>query len=175
MATGSILLSPGAAILPDGSASNAAPAVIRLQGSQSTQKLHALVLAFDGAGSAVEACYWSFVMPVSYASGGSLVVLGTINSTTGNVAVMQAQVGAVTAADTDTPLEHAFGAAATVNITANTTEARRLLSGTISLTMDSGAAGDLLSIMLMRDANHGSDSHTSDFEFWAAEFQFTVL
>jgi hypothetical protein len=113
-------------------------------------------------------------MPNNYSSGGSLVVTGMINSTTGNVARMQAQVSAITPADADTPLEHAFSTAATVDITANTTEARRLLSGTITLNMDSAAAGDLVTIRLFRDPADGSDTHTSDFEFTGAEFQYTA-
>jgi hypothetical protein len=113
-------------------------------------------------------------MPGDYASGGSLKLLGTINSTTGNVAFMQATLSATTPADADTFLEHAFSAAATVSITANATEARRLLTGTITLNMDSAAAGDLITIRLLRDPANGSDTHTSDFEFLAAEFSYTT-
>jgi hypothetical protein len=174
MATGTILLAPQAAVLPDGSTDNIPPAMSRLKGSQSGADLHKLVLAYDGAGSVHESAYWSFILPQDYASGGTLRITGTINSTTGNVARMQAQVGAVTAADADTPLEHAFGAAANIDITANTTEARRLLTGSVALTMDSAAAGDEITIRLFRDPANGSDTHTSDFELWDAAFEYTT-
>jgi hypothetical protein len=158
---------------PDGSANNVAPAAQRLKGSQ-TNAVHALVWAFDGAGAAVEQLYCTFIMPGDYASGGSLKLQGTIASTTGNVAFMQAAVSATTPADTDTALEHAFSTAATVSITANTTESNRLLTGTITLNMDSAAAGDLITIRLLRDPANGSDTHTTDFCLWAAEFSYTT-
>lgn len=174
MATGSILLTPGSAVLPDGSTDNVPPGVSRRKGTQSGADIHYLTLDFDGAGSVHESAYWTFVMPANYSSGGSLVVKGTINSTTGNVARMQAQVGAITAADADTPLEHAFSTAATADLTANTTEANRLLTGTITLNMDSAAAGDIVTIRLFRDPANASDTHTTDFAFIGAEFQYTT-
>lgn len=173
MATGYVVLDSLSWTPPDNSANNIAPAAQRLKGSQ-TNAIHAIVWAFDGAGSAVEQLYCSFVMPGDYASGGALLIKGTINSATGNVAFMQATVSAVTAADVDTPLEHAFSSAATVSITADTNEARRVLSGSITLNMDSAAAGDIVTIRLLRDPANGSDTHTSDFEFWGAIFSYTT-
>lgn len=173
MATGSILLPANAWVPPDGTANNIAPALSRLQGSQ-TNKTHKQVWLFDGAGAVPEQLYVSFIMPANYASGGALKINGTINSTTGNVARMQATVGAITAADADTPLEHAQSTAATADFTANGTEARRLLTGTITLNMDSAAAGDEIIIRLLRDPADASDTHTSDFEFWDAEFTYTT-
>lgn len=173
MATGYVELPAICWTPPDGSSNNVAPAAQRLKGSQ-TNAVHAIVWGFDGAGSAVEQLYCQFTLPGNYASGGSLKIQGTINSTTGNVAFMQATVSATTPADTDTPLEHAFSSAATVSITANTTEARRLIEGTITLNMDSAAAGDLITIRLLRDPSNASDTHTSDFEFWSAEFSYTT-
>lgn len=174
MATGSILLTPASATLPDGSTDNVTPAIARVKSTLTGADTHLLWAAFDGAGSVHESLYWSFVMPANYSSGGALKVLGTINSTTGNVAVMQAQVSAVSPADADTPFEHALSTAATASITANTTEAHRLLSGDITLNMDSAAAGDLITIRLFRDPAHASDTHTSDFNFLAAEFSYTT-
>jgi len=174
MATGTVLLTPEMATPGDFSTGNLSPAQARLQGSQSNPKLHKLVLAFDGAGSVAESVHFNFIVPDNYASGGTLEIIGTINSTTGNVAVMQAQVSCVSPADADTPMEHAYSAAATVSITANTTEARRLLTGAITLNMDSAAPGDHISIKLFRDPAHASDTHTSDFEYWSGEFQYTT-
>ena len=174
MATGSILLTPASATIPDSSTDNVAPLISRLKATLTGADIHHLVAAYDGAGSVHESLYWTFVMPANYASGGALKVLGTINSVTGNVAVMQGQVAAITAADADTPFEHALSTAATVSITANTTEAHRLLSGDITLNMDSAAAGDLITIRLFRDPAHASDTHTTDFNFFAAEFSYTT-
>ena len=66
MATGTILLPIGAAILPDGSASNAAPAVQRVKSSASAPTPYFLQLAFDA--TTEEQCMWSFRMPADYAS-----------------------------------------------------------------------------------------------------------
>ena len=174
MATGAILL-PAASWQPgDGSTDNIPPARGMHKGSQSGADVHIPFWGFDGAGAVHESIYCTFVMPAEYASGGTLKVQGMINSTTGNVARMQAQVSAITPADTDTPLEHALSTAATVDLTANGTEARRLLSGDITLNMDSAAAGDLVTIRLFRDPANASDTHTSDFEFTGAAFAFTT-
>lgn len=174
MATGSILFLPESAVLPDGSTDNVAPSRVREKGSQSGRDVHFLVLEFDGAGSVPETAHWTFVLPPNYASGGSLKIQGMINSTTGNVARMQAQLGAITPADADTPLEHAFSTAATVDITANTTEANRLLTGTITLNMDSAAAGDLCQLTIFRDPANAGDTHATDFRFRNAVFEYTT-
>lgn len=174
MATGAILL-PAASWQPgDGSTDNIPPARAVHKGSQTGADVHIPYWGFDGAGSVHESIWITFVMPAEYASGGALKVQGMINSTTGNVARMQAQVSAITPADADTPLEHALSTAAAVDITANTTEARRLLSGDITLNMDSAAAGDLVTIRLFRDPAHANDTHASDFEFVGAVFSFTT-
>jgi len=172
MATVSMVL-PVACWQPgDGTTDNIPPARGVLKGSQSGADIHLPFYGFDGAGAVHESIYVTFVMPNNYVSGGTLKLRGMINSTTGNVAFMQAQVGAITIADADTPLEHAFSTAATVSITANTTEARRLIGGDITLNMDSAAAADLVTIRLFRDPANGSDTHTTDFEFLGADFQY---
>jgi hypothetical protein len=174
MATGYVVIPAIAWTPPDNSTNNIAPAAQRIKGTQ-TNALHALVWGFDGAGSVPEQLYCSFTLPSDYASGGSLKVQGTVNGTTSANVVMQATVSAVTPADADTPLEHAFSTAATVTIANNTTEARRLLEGTITLNMDSAAAGDLLTIRLLRDPANGSDTLSAlDFEFWSALFSYTT-
>lgn len=175
MATASIILTPGSAILPDGSTDNIAPAMKVKKAALSGADVHSLVLGFDGAGSVHESCYWGFPMPGDYSSGGTLKIWGTINSTTGNVARMQAQVSAVTAADADTIEQHALSTAATVDVTANTTEADRLLGpSSITLNMDSAAAGDFITIRLFRDPANGSDTHTTDYDLRGAVFEYTT-
>lgn len=172
MATGSVVLPAPAWMPPDGSSNNNAPGAARLKGSQ-TNAIHAIIWAFDGAGG-LEQLYCSFVLPANYSSGGSLIVLCTVNSTTSANIKWQAAVSAITASDADTPLEHAFSSAASATVAVNTTEARRLISGTITLNMDSAAAGDLITIRLFRDSADAADTSTADAEFWAAEFQYTA-
>jgi hypothetical protein len=172
MATGTIELLPGAAVFPDGSTSNLAPALTRRQGTQTGAKAHFLTVDFDGAG-ALEQCYWAFRVPADYSSGGALIVQWQLNATS-NAVKWQAKVGAVTAADADTVLEHAFGSAATVTTNVNTTEARRLVDSSITLTMDSAAAGDYLTLMLYRDSADAADTATQDAEVLAAVFEYTT-
>ena len=159
-------------IVPDGSTGNVSPAASRLKGTQ-TNAVHALAWRFDGA-SAINQLYCTFIMPEEYVSGGSLLVTGTVNSTTSANTVMQASISATTPGDADTFLEHAFSTAATTTIANNTTEARREIQGTITLNMDSAAAGDRITIRLFRDPAHASDTNTSDFEFAGARFSFTA-
>ena len=170
--TGSVLLAPGAATLPDGSSGNAAPALTRSQGTESNPKKHYLILQFDGAGSTTEHAWWDFIVPADYASGGTLDIYWEANATS-NAVKWQARVGAITPDDTDTPLEHASAAAATVTTNVNTTEARRLTKSTITLTMDSAAAGDLLILTIFRDPSDGSDTSTADANLIYAVFKYT--
>lgn len=172
MATGYINLSPGAAVLPDGSANNAAAGLTRRQGTEANPKKHFLTLDYDGAG-AVEHAWWSFVLPGNYASGGALDIFWMANATS-NAVKWQARVGAITPDDADTPLEHAQASAATVTTNVNTTEARRLTQSTITLTMDSAAAGDVIFLALLRDSADGSDTCTVDAEVISCVFSYTT-
>ena len=172
MATGYITLTPGGAVLSDGSASNAAPGMSRRKGTDANPAKTYLTLDFDW--TADEHCWWSFIMPGDYASGGSLLVKGQINSTTAQNVIMGATVAAISAGDADTPNEHAKSTAATVTIAGNTTEARRLVSGSITLNMDGAAAGDLIVLGLFRDGDNASDTGTVDFEFVGAELSYTT-
>lgn len=172
MATVSILLPPAAAVLPDGSASNLAAALVRIQGTESSPKKHFLALAYDGAG-AVENAWWTFRLPADYASGGALKIQWRAAATS-NAVKWQAKIGAVTPADADTPAEHAEAAAATVTTNVNTTESGRLTESSITLTMDSAAAGDLIFLLLQRDSGDAADTCTVDAEVLAANFEYTA-
>lgn len=172
MATGSILLTPGSATVPDGSSGNLAPGITRRQGSETNPKKHFLTLDFDGAGGQ-EHAWWSFVLPANYASGGTLVINWMVNATS-NAVKWQAKVGAVTAGSADTPIEHAQASAATVTTNVNTTEARRLTQSSISLTMDSAAAGDQIFLVLFRNSGDAADTCTDDAEVIGCEFQYTT-
>lgn len=172
MATATIPLPPGAAILPDGSTGNAAAGLTRRQGTEANPKKHFLTLDFDGAG-ATEHAWWSFRLSSNYSSGGTLKIQWMANATSG-ACKWQARVGAVTPGDADTPLEHAQAAAATVTTTTNGTEARRLNESSITLTMDSAAAGDWISLVLLRDSADASDTLTVDAEVLMVDFEYTT-
>lgn len=174
MATGYISsLTPGAAVFPDGSAGNVACGLSRIQGTASNPKPHFLALDFDGAGVVPEHAQWTFKMPGNYASGGTLTIDWIMNGTS-NAVKWQARVSAVTPADADTPVEHAFAAAATVTTNVNTTEANRLTTSAITLTMDSAAPGDWVTILLLRDPADAADTSTVDARVLVCEFSYTT-
>jgi hypothetical protein len=171
MATGSITLLPGAALLPDGSAGNVAAGLIRRQGTEANPKKHFFTLDFDGAGSVPEHVWWAFPMPADYMSGGSLIIDWGANATTGNVK-WQARVGAVSPADTDTPTEHAQAAAASVTTSVDTTEANRLVQSSITLNMDNAVARDLIFLVLFRDPADAADTCTVDASVTTVSFEY---
>lgn len=174
MATGSVLLTPGAAVLPDGSAGNAAPALLRFQGSEANPKKHFLYLAFDAATD--EFVWFTFRMPVDYASGGVVKLQWMANATTGTCR-WEVAIGAVTPADADTPVEHAAAASSTAGTAANATEARRLVETSITLAnLDGLAAGDLVFLRVDRDADgtSGTDDLAVDAELVAVTLEYTT-
>lgn len=173
MATGTVLLQPNAATLGDGSTDNVPAALSRRVGALTGIDNFFFTLDFDGAGSTVESAWWTFRMPADYASGGALKLLWMANATA-NAVKFQAQVSAITANDADTPLEHALSSAATVTTNVNTTEARRLTESSITLNMDSAAAGDLIQLVVKRDPTDGSDTAAVDAELLAASFEYTT-
>lgn len=173
MATGTILLSPGMAVLGDGNTSNLAPGITRRQGTQTGTKGHYLTLDYDGAGNA-EYAHWQFRLPANYSSAPVLKILWHANSTSGNVK-WQSKVGAVTPADADTPVEHAYASADTVTTGVNATEALRLIESSITVsTTDSWAAGDYVQLIIFRDSADASDTCTADARLLMAALEYTT-
>ena len=173
MATGTILLSPGSAMLPDGSTGNLAPALLRFQGTEANPKKHFIVLSYDGAGGK-ELAFWTFRMPADYSSGGAVKIQWMANVTSGSV-VWSAQLGAITAGDVDTPVEHAAAAASSTTTATNATEARRLNETSITLgNLDSVTAGDLVFLTIYRDSADASDTMSAnDAELIGASLEYT--
>jgi hypothetical protein len=172
MPTASVTLMPSNAILPDGSSGNAAPGLTRRQGTETNPKKHFFTLDFDP--STDEFAWWTFRMPADYISGGAIKIQFMANATSGTVR-WQVKVGAITPGDADTPLEHASAGPDVVDTAVDTVEARRLKESSIgSLTLDSVAAGDLVFIMIGRNASHANDSCTVDAEFLLAVFEYTA-
>lgn len=175
MATGTILLPPGAAVLPDGSTGNLAPALLRFQGTESNPKKHFLYLAFDGGGNK-ELSWFSFRMPVDYASGGVVKIQWMANTTSAQNVVWSAQLGAITVSDADTPVEHASAAVSSATTSVNTTEARRLVESSITLAnLDSVTTGDLVYLSIWRDSSDASDTCTVDAEMVGAALEYTSV
>ena len=173
MATGTVLLLPGAAVLPDGSTNNVGPGMSMRQGSEATRKVHLLTLDFDGAGAVIESAWWVFRLPADYASGGTLKIQWMANATA-NAVKWQVEVGAITPDDVDTPLEHALAAAATVTTSVNATEARRLTESSVTLTMDSAVAGELVKLVLFRDPADAADTATVDAEMVSCSLEYVT-
>jgi hypothetical protein len=172
MATGSILLSPGSAVLPDGSASNAAPAVQRVKSSAAAPSPYFLQLAFDA--TTEEQVMWSFRMPADYSSAPvAKVQYKMASATTGGVA-FEARIAAVTDGDATDVDAKAFAAA---NVGTATVPATAGHLDEVSITMtnaDSVAAGDFVVVYLNRDPAHASDTATGDCEVIACALAYTT-
>lgn len=170
MTTGTLILPIAGAILPDGSASNAAAQFQRTKSSAAAPAAHFVELLFDATTD--EHAFWSFRMPVDYASGLVCKLQWKANATTGTVNWV-ARLSATTAADTDTPNEHAFATANTATDNINTTEARRLVETSITMTnADSVAAGDFCTLLVHRDPD--SDTGAVDAELVAVSLEYTT-
>lgn len=172
MATGSILLSPGSAVPPDGSASNAAPQLQRVKSSASAPTPYFQQFAFDA--STEEQCCWTFRMPADYASAPVLRVQYKMTSaTTGGVA-FEARIAAVSDGDATDVDAKAFAAANVGTATVPGT-AGHLDEVAITLTnADSLAAGDYVIVYLNRDPAHASDTATGDAEVLGAALTYTT-
>ena len=133
-----------------------------------------MVWLFDG--TTAEYIHYQFRMPGDYASAPSLTVLWQSSATT-NAVVWTARVGAITAADADTPQEHAAGTVNSATATNNnTTEANRLNTTTWALTnADSVAAGDLVDLIVGRNPADAGDTSTVDAGLLMAELSYTTV
>lgn len=172
MATGTVVLAIGAAMLADGSASNAAPALQRVKSSATAPGPYFLQFAFDA--STKEQVTWSFRMPANYASAPVLKVQYKMASATSNAVVFDARIGAVSDGDSTDVDAKAFGSANTTTVTVPGT-AGFIDEASITMTnADSLAAGDLVLLYLSRDAANGSDTATGDCEVIAVSLEYTT-
>lgn len=173
MTVGNVILTPGAAVLPDGSTNNAAPALQRVKSSASAPGIYALQLCFDA--SAEEWATWQFRMPDDYASGPTLKIAWKATSATSGGVVWDARVSATSSGDSQDVDAQDFDSANTATGTAPGT-AGYLLETSITLTnADSVAAGDFVVVRLARAAANGSDTATGDAELMMAAVSYTTL
>ena len=172
MATGSILLSPSSAIMPDGSASNAAPALQRVKSSAAAPTPYFFQLAFDA--STEEQVCWAFRMPADYASAPVLrVQYKMASATTGGVA-FEGRIAAVSDGDAQDVDAKGFAAA---NVGTATVPGTAGHLDEVAVTMtnaDSVAAGDFVVVYLNRDPAHASDTATGDAEVVAVALTYTT-
>lgn len=167
----SILLPIGAATLPDGSASNAAPGLQRVKSSASAPSAHFWQAVFDGTTS--EMCYWAFRMPADYASGPVLKVQYKMaNATTGTFGIL-VRLAAVSDGDATDVDAKAMGTVNTITAVTVPGTAGYLdeISGTLT-NADSVAAGDFVILMLARDT--ANDTATGDAEVIAVTLEYVA-
>lgn len=172
MATGSILLSPGAAVLPDGSTTNAAPALQRVKSSATAPAPYFLQLAFDAATE--EWCSFQFRMPADYnASLVAKIQYKMASATSGDV-IWVAQLAAVTDGDATDVDAKAFGSTNSATVTVPGT-AGYIDEASITMTnADAVAAGDFVVLRIARDADAAGDTATGDAELVAVALTYAT-
>lgn len=173
MATGTILLPISAAVLSDGSASNAAPAIQRVQSSGSSPKPHFLQLAFDA--TTQEYCQWQFRLPSNYASSPVLKVQYKMASATSGGVVVEAKVLAVTDGDSTDVDAATYSTANTSGGSTVPGTAGYLKEISLTLTnVNSWAAGDFVSLLLSRAPGDANDTATGDMEVVTVSLEYTT-
>lgn len=179
MATGYIVLPTSGAILPDGSASNAAPAIQRVKSSDTASSTNTppymVQLAYDA--SADESAMWSLYMPGDYASAPVLDVLYKMTSATTGSVRFEGRLAAITDGDTTDADAKAFATTNSAGDTVPATTAGKVGGFSITLTnADSLAAGDFVIVQLRRDADGttGTDDATGDCEVISVRLSYTT-
>lgn len=165
-------LSPQGSVLDDG-----APPSMTIIESSGTGTPRFYVLDFDPATDQI--VYWTFVVPTDMAAGDWLVDVNWYTNDTGasEDAIWYAAISATSEGDADTMAEQAIGTLFTAAEDCNATEANRLIQTTITLTsMDSVAAGDIVTVVFGRDAddsigNADNDGLSSNARFVSANLR----
>lgn len=173
MATGDIILTPGAANLPDGTASNAAPALQRTKSSAGAPGIYFLQLAYDAATE--EWATWQFRMPTNYASAPVARLQYKMASATTGAVVWDARIGAVSSGDATDVDAKGFAAANAATSSVPGT-AGHLLEVPVTLTnADSVAAGDLVVVRVARVAADAADTAAGDAELVTVAITYTTV
>lgn len=168
---GSIPLDVGAAVPPDGSASNLAAAIQRVKSSGSAPGVYFLQAAYDATN--VEWLTWSGRMPSDYT--GSPVFKGQYKmaSATSNGIALDCRLCAVTPGDSTDFDAEVFGSA---NVGTDTVPgtAGHVKEVTINLSnADSLAAGDRYVVYLGRATGDGGDTASGDLEFVGGSIEYS--
>lgn len=172
MATGSILLSVGAAILPDGTTTNLAAALQRVKSSGTAPAPYFLQLLYDAATE--EWASWAFRMSADYASAPVLKVQYKMASATTGDVIWAGSIAAVSDGDSTDVDAKVFATANTATVTVPGT-AGFIDEASITMTnADSVAAGDFVVVRIARQGAAGGDTATGDAEFIGAALTYTT-
>lgn len=173
MATGSILLPIGAAILPDGSTDNAQPRIQRVKSSAAAPTPYFMQATFND--TTRQQCMWAFRMPAAFVATPSLKVQYKMASATSGAVVIEARVAAVTDGDAQDVDAIAFDSA---NVSsAITVPATAGYLDEISVGLDNNAslaAGDFVIVYLARHASAAGDTATGDMEVVGVTFEYVT-
>lgn len=172
MATGSILLPIGAAVLPDGTATNAAPALQTVKSSATAPAPYFRRAAFDA--STEEWMSWSVQIPADYASALVAKLHYTMASATSGDVVWVVQVAAVSDGDATDVDAKAFGTANSATVTVPGTAGHPDVASITLTNADSAAAGDFVVFRVARDADAAGDTATGDAELVMVAVQYTT-
>ncbi len=173
MATGTILLNPGSAALPDGTTNNLAPGLAMTKSSATAPGIYVLKALFDATNE--EWCCWQFRMPDDYASGLTAKVQYTMASATSGGVAWDVRISATSDGDTQDVDAQDFASANVGTATVPGT-AGYLDEVSISLSnADSVAAGDFVVVRLARAVANGSDTATGDAEALMVALTYTTL
>lgn len=174
MATGTVLLPVGAAILPDGSTGNAAMGLQRVKSSAAAPGPFWLELVCND--TTQNMAMWSFRLPANYSSAPALKVqFRMASATTGNV-VLAARAAKLTPGGGVQSSSKAFDAANTSSATAVPGTAGFVAEISLTLTsVDTWAAGDFVVLWLMRDASNASDTATGNLSIVAVSLEYTTV
>ena len=133
-------------------------------------------LAFDGS-AVIESCSWQFRMPTNYASApvAKIQWSGSASTTVTHTVQWTVYVMALTpdvdgAADSDS-----YDTENVVSDDILGTTAKRIQEASLSLSnADSVAAGDYVSIRLLRDYSDAADDLAEDAWLWAFSIEYTT-
>lgn len=172
MPTGTIILTPGAATLPDGSASNLAPALQAVKSSATAPGVYFLQAAFDD--TAEEWLCWAFRLPDDYASAPVVKLQFKMAAAITGVVVWDVRISATTPGDLQDVDAQDFAAANTVTATVPGNHGR-LTEETVSVANnDSLAAGDFVVVRVARVAADAADTASGDAELTAITLAYTT-
>lgn len=174
MAVGTIILPIGAAITPDGSASNAAPAIQRVKSSASAPTPYFLQAAFDA--STKEQLMWLFRLPNDYSAAPVFETQFKMAvATTGDV-VTEVRLAAVSDGDTTDVEAKTFGTANTSAATTVPGTVGYMTEISLALANDNGVAGgDFVILYLARDAANAADTATGDMDVLGCALTYTTV
>lgn len=162
MTVGSLILTPGSAILPDGSTSNLAPGITRTKSSATAPGVYMLKLNYDA--SSEEWCCWQFRMPADYASAPTAVVQYAMASATSGGVAWDVRISATSDGDSQDVDAQDFASA---NVGTATVPGTAGYLDEVSVTLtndDSLAAGDFVVVRLARAVADAADTATGDAE-----------